>query len=48
MKRAGVVVAIALLAATIVAARRLIIRAGQNGEQIRREIEQSAVGEEAV
>ena len=41
-------VTIALLAATIVAARRLVIRAGQNSEQIRREIEQSAVGEEAV
>lgn len=41
-------VAITLLAATIVAARRLVKRAGQDGEQIRREIEESAAGEEAV
>ena len=40
-------VAITLLAATIVAMRRLIQRAGQDGEQIRREIEQSAAGEQA-
>ena len=41
-------VAIALLATTIVAARRLVKRAGQDSDQIRREIEQSAAGEEAV
>ena len=40
-------VAITLLAATIVATRRLIKRMGQDGEQIRREIEQSAAGEQA-
>ena len=39
-------VAITLFAATIVAARRLLQRAGQDGEQIRREIEQSAAGEQ--
>ena len=39
--------ALTLLAATIVATRRLLQRAGQDGEQIRREIEQSAAGEEA-
>ena len=41
-------VMITLLAATIVAARQLVKRMGQDGEQIRREIEQSAAGEEAV
>jgi len=41
-------VAIALLAATIVALRRLVKRAGQDSGEIRREIEQSAAGEEAV
>lgn len=41
-------VAITLLAATIVAARRLVTRAGQTSEQILREIEQSAAGEESV
>lgn len=41
-------VAIALLAVTIVAIRRLVYRAGQSGEQIRHEIEQSSMGEDAV
>lgn len=41
-------VAITLLAATIVAVRRLVKRAGQDGEQIRREIEQAAAGGEAT
>lgn len=41
-------VALTLLAATIVAAQRLVTRARQDGEQIRREIEQSAAGEETV
>jgi TRAP-type C4-dicarboxylate transport system permease small subunit len=41
-------VAVALLAATVVAAQRLVKRAGQDGEQIRRDIEQAAAGEEAV
>jgi len=41
-------VAITLLTATIVAARRLFTRAGQNSEQILREIEQAAAGEELV
>ena len=41
-------VTIALLAATIVAVRRLIKRAGQGSEQILRDIEQAAAGEEAV
>ena len=41
-------VAITLLAATIVAARRLFTRTWQNSEQILREIEQSAAGEELV
>lgn len=41
-------VAIALLASTIVAVRRLVKRAGQDNEQIWREIEQAAAGEEAV
>ncbi|MFC1796545.1 TRAP transporter small permease [Pseudomonadota bacterium] len=41
-------VAITLLAATLIAIRQLIRRAGQDSEQIRREIEQSAAGEEAV
>ena len=40
-------VAITLLTATIIAVRRLVHRAGQNSEQILREIEQSAAGEEA-
>ena len=40
-------VTITLLAATIIAARRLIQRGGQDGEQILREIEQAAAGEEA-
>jgi len=40
-------VAIVLLAATVVAVRRLAYRASQDGEQIRRDIAQSA-GEEAV
>lgn len=41
-------VAITLLAATVVAARRLVSRTGQSSEQILREIEQSAAGEESV
>jgi len=41
-------VAITLLAATIVAARRLFERARQSSEQILREIEESAAGEELV
>jgi len=41
-------VAITLFVATIFALRRLVNRAGQDAEQIRREIEQSALGEEAV
>ena len=41
-------VTIALLATTIVAVRPLIKRAKQDGEQIRRQIEQSATTEEAV
>ena len=40
-------VAMALLAATIIAARRLLQRAGQDSEQILREIEQAAAGEDA-
>ena len=40
-------VAITLFAATIVATRRLIRRARQDGEQIRSEIEHSAAGEQA-
>ena len=40
-------VAIALLIATIIAARRLIRRAGQDSEPILREIEQSAAGEKS-
>lgn len=41
-------VAITLLAATIVAGRQLVRRAGQDSEQIRLEIEQSTAGEESV
>lgn len=41
-------VAITLLAATIVTARRLVTRARQSSEQILLEIEQSAAGEESV
>ena len=41
-------VAIALLATTIVAVRRLFRRASQDSEQIRREIEQTAASEESV
>lgn len=41
-------VAITLLAATAIAMRQLITRFGQDSEQIRLEIEQSAVSEEAV
>lgn len=41
-------VAITLFVATIFAVQRLLRRAGQDAEQIRLEIEQSAVGEEAV
>ena len=41
-------VAITLLAATVVAVRRLVDRAGLDSEQILREIEQSSTGEEAV
>lgn len=41
-------VAITLLAATIVAIRRLISRLGQDSAQIRRDIEESGTGEEAV
>lgn len=41
-------VAITLLAATLIVFRQLVRRAGQDSEQIRREIEQSASGEEAV
>lgn len=41
-------VALTLLAATIVAVRRLIERAGQSGEQILFDIEQSAAGEDAT
>ncbi len=41
-------VAMTLLAATIIAARRLVQRAGQDSDQILREIEQAAAGEEAT
>lgn len=41
-------VAITLLAATVVAVMRLVTRSRQDGEQIRRDIEQSAAGEESV
>ena len=41
-------VAITLLVATIVAARRLFVRAQQDSEQILHDIEQSAAGEEAA
>ena len=41
-------VTVALLAMTIVALRRLLLRAGQDSEQILREIEQSAASEESV
>ena len=41
-------VAIALLGTAIVAVRRLIFRAGQDSEAIRREIEQSAASEDAA
>ena len=41
-------VTVVLLATTVVAVRRLIRRARQEGEQIRHEIEQSAAGEEAT
>ena len=41
-------VTIALLATTFVAVRRLLRRIAQDGEQIRREIEQAAASEEAV
>ena len=41
-------VALALLVATIVAVRRLIKRAGQDSEQILRDIEQAAAGEGVV
>lgn len=41
-------VAVALLAATIVAFRRLAHRAKQDSEQIRHDIEQAAAGEELV
>ena len=41
-------VALTLLAATIVALRRLVTRVRQDGEEIRRELERSAAGEEVV
>ena len=41
-------VAITLLVATLVAIRRLMYRAGQDGGQIRRDIEEAAAGEESV
>lgn len=41
-------VAITLLAATIVSVQRLVKRAGQDSDRIRKEIEESAAGEEGV
>ena len=41
-------VAVTLLVATIVAVRRLMHRARQDSEQIRRDIEEAAAGEESV